>query len=117
MRCGAASQSSRQSYPQERRRLIAVAARRRAYNRAYMRAWRADPRHRLREQLTREHAYYARKLRNAVRESRPFTDDFGRPVCGFCGKLSPISEVLRLRICDFARGGYLPVRIPYCGEC
>jgi hypothetical protein len=96
---------------------IALAARRRAYNREYMRAWRSDPRHQARERVTRERAYYERKLRDALRERRPFTNDAGMPVCGLCGKLPPVAEILRLRICDHARGGYVPIRLPYCGQC
>lgn len=117
MRLELATSSSPHPDALRRRRELAIIARRRAYNREYMRAWRADPRHRMRERATRQHAYYARKLRDALRERRPFTDDYGRPVCGLCGKLPPIYVVSRLRICDHARGGYVPIRVPYCGEC
>jgi hypothetical protein len=117
MRVGLVTSDSPHSDALSRSRDLAIAARRRAYNRAYMRAWRADPRHRMRERATRQHAYYARKLRDALRERRPFTDDYGRSVCGLCGKLPPVYVVSRLRICDHAHGGYVSIRIPYCGEC
>jgi len=117
MRVRLAISNSPQSDALRTNRDLAIAARRRAYNRAYMRAWRADPRHRIRERATRQHAYYARKLRDALRERRPFTDDYGRPVCGLCRKLPPIYVVSRLRICDHTRGGYVSIRVPYCGEC
>ena len=94
-----------------------IIAKRRAYNRAYMRAWRADPRHRLRERVTRAKSYFARKLRDALREPRPFTNDSGMRVCGFCGKLPPIGFIQRLQIRQTPRGEFVKVRIPYCGQC
>lgn len=94
-----------------------LAAKRRAYNRAYMRAWRADPRHRLRERTTRAKSYFARKLREALLERRPFTSDSGVRVCGFCGKLPPIGLIQRLQIRQTPRGEFVKVRIPYCGQC
>lgn len=94
-----------------------IAAKRRAYNRAYMRAWRADPRHRLRERETRAKSYLARKLRDALRERRLLTNDSGQRVCGFCGKLPPIGLIQRLQIRQTLRGEFVKVRIPYCGQC
>lgn len=104
---------------QERPRMreCGSSAKRRAYNREYMRAWRADPRHQSNERATRQKSYFDRKLREALRERRPFTNDMGLPVCGFCGKLPPVSEIVRLRIRESSRGEYVQVRIPYCGQC
>jgi hypothetical protein len=82
-----------------------------------MRAWRADPRHRLRERVTRAKSYFARKMRDALRERRPFTNDSGMQVCGFCGKLPPIGLIQRLQIRQTPRGEFVKVRIPYCGQC
>jgi hypothetical protein len=91
--------------------------RRRAYNRLYMRAWRADPRHREGELRNRERWDYERKLRRAEGEPRPFTDEVGRPVCGFCRKDPPVREVMRLRISLDAAARFVPIRVPYCGNC
>jgi hypothetical protein len=100
-----------------RRRDSAMPAKRRAYNREYMRAWRADRRHQARERAARRTAYYERKLQRALRERSPLTNDAGAPVCGLCGKLPPVREILRLKICEGPRGEYVPIRIPYCGQC
>jgi hypothetical protein len=90
---------------------------RRTYNRLYMRAWRADPRHRTCELRNRQRWQYQRKLRSVQRERRPLTDDSGRPVCGFCHKDPPVREVTRLRISADAAARFVPVRVPYCGHC
>lgn len=117
MRSRLVAEGSGESAVRQRRRRCAISAKRRAYNREYMRAWRADPRHQLRERATRQRTYYERKLREALRERSPLTDDLGTPLCGLCGKLPPVSEVVRLRIRESARGDYVQVRIPYCGQC
>ena len=90
---------------------------RRAYNRLYMRAWRADPSHRVSELTNRHRWYYGRKLRSIQRDRVPFTDDYGRPVCGFCRKNPPVREVMRLRITADAAARFVPVCVPYCGHC
>jgi hypothetical protein len=90
---------------------------RRIYNRLYMRAWRANPRHRANEVTNRQRWYYERKLRSIQRDRRPFTDDFGNPVCGFCRKDPPVREVMRLRITADAAARFVPIRVPYCGHC
>jgi len=94
-----------------------LSAKRRGYNRAYMRAWRADPRHQLRERANRERAYYERKLREALRDAASLDRILRPAVCGLCGKLPPVAEIVRLRVCDRVRGGYVAVRVPYCGQC
>jgi hypothetical protein len=90
---------------------------RRIYNRLYMRSWRADPRHRACEREHRQQWHYARKLRDALRVHHPHANDRGCPVCGFCRKNPPVTKVWRLEIRDLAPGGYVEVRVPYCGEC
>jgi hypothetical protein len=82
-----------------------------------MRAWRANPHHRECELKNRERWYYERKLRSAQRERRPFTDDSGHPVCGFCRKDPPVRVVMRLRITADAAARFVPIRVPYCGHC
>ena len=91
--------------------------RRRAYNRLYMRAWRADPHHREGELRNRQRWHYERKLRSVQSDHRPFTDDVGHPVCGFCRKDPPVREVMRLRISLDAAARFVPIRVPYCGNC
>lgn len=91
--------------------------RRREYNRLYMRAWRADPHHRASELTNRQRWHYERKLRSIQCERRPFTDDSGHPVCGFCRKDPPVRVVMRLRITADAAARFVPIRVPYCGHC
>jgi len=95
----------------------AILEKRRRYNRLYMRSWRADPHNRSRDRDMRQHWDYRRKLREAQQHQLPFTNDCGDPVCGFCGKNPPVREVMRLRVCETARRGFVQVRIPYCGLC
>jgi hypothetical protein len=90
---------------------------RRAYNRVYMRAWRADPRHHAVELRNRQRWHYERKLRSIRQERRPFTDDSGDSLCGFCRKDPPVREVMRLRISPDAAARFIPIRVPYCGHC
>jgi len=96
---------------------LARSAKRRAYNREYMRAWRANPRHRSRERAAQQKAYFARKSREWLHERPPFTDDLGAPVCALCGRLPPVTEIARLRIRETRHGEYVQVRVPYCGQC
>lgn len=117
MRSNLGMRSSCESQERRRAHECGMSAKRRAYNREYMRAWRADPRHQTRERTARQKSYYERKLREALRERRPFTNDLGVPVCGLCGKLPPVAEIVRLRIRETTRGEYVRVRIPYCGQC
>lgn len=95
----------------------ALLARRRRYNRLYMRRWRADPAHETRERAKRREWYYERKRREAGEILQPFTNYRGEPVCGFCCKNPPVTRIARLRICEGRRGGYVEVLVPYCGEC
>lgn len=97
--------------------LLARLERRRRYNRLYMRRWRADPGHSARDRENRRQWHCDRKIRDAREKLPEFTNDRGEPVCGFCRSRPPITEILRLRVCEEARSGYLEIRIPYCGEC
>lgn len=103
--------------PQGEKLQRAMVNERRSYNRRYMRVWRSDPRRAARERVNRQKWYHERKLRDARQEWRPYTNDLGQPVCGFCLKNPPIREVVRLRIPEFSNGAYVEVRIPYCGQC
>jgi hypothetical protein len=53
-----------------------------------------------------------------VRVSRyTFRNARGNLVCGFCRYRAPVREVVRLRVDEKVPGGYVKVRVPYCGEC
>ena len=108
--------SSRKEVSSEHAR-EALAERKRCYNRRYMRRWRSDPAHEAREREKRRQWYYERKAREARGELPPFTNDHGQPVCGFCWKSPPVTQISRLRVCEDASGGYVQLRIPYCGQC
>jgi hypothetical protein len=95
----------------------ALLERRRRYNRRYMRRWRADPAHEALEREKRRQWYNERKAREARDQLLPFTNDRGEPVCGFCWKSPPVTQIVRLRICESVPQGYVEVRIPYCGQC
>ena len=88
----------------------------RRYKREFMRRWRANPRHRLRESLNRTQWAYARKKRQAEAHVS-HTNARGELKCGICGKLPPVTEVVRLRVSESAPKGYVEVRIPYRGNC
>jgi hypothetical protein len=92
-----------------------LAARRR-YNRLYMRAWRACPANMAAERRNRARWHYERKLRQALGNNL-MCGKRAEPVCGFCRKLFPVTQVWRLEIRELAPRGYAEVRVPYCGEC
>jgi hypothetical protein len=100
---------------QQVRRILV--AKRRRYNRLYMRAWRAIAAHRAAERRNRVRWHYQRKLREALRFHESHADEHAQRVCGFCRKHPPITNVWRLEIRDLAPRGYVEVRVPYCGEC
>jgi hypothetical protein len=95
----------------------ALLERRRRYNRRYMRHWRANLAHEALEREKRRQWYYERKAREAWEKLPPFTNNRGEPVCGFCWKRPPVTQILRLRISENGPHGYVQVRIPYCGQC
>jgi hypothetical protein len=87
----------------------------REYKREYMRAWRANPRNRTREQVNRCRWAWARKFHQAKRRIRRYTSLRDTPVCGFCGQRPPVEQVTRLKI--LTNGEYKSVTVPYCGQC
>jgi hypothetical protein len=89
----------------------------RRYNREYMRRWRADIRNHERERESRERAHVVRKLRAALEEYLSTRDARGARVCGICGRLPAKCSVIRLRACPCMPGGFVKVRLPYCGQC
>jgi hypothetical protein len=107
--------------PQDRREELksgesAALERKRRYKREFMRKWRANPRHRFRESLLRSRWNYERKKRDAAHLTSHMNAR-GELKCGICGKLPPVTEVLRLRVSECSPNGYVEVRIPYCGTC
>jgi len=90
---------------------------RRRYNREYMRSWRANPVNRIEERENRRRWQFERKLREALKSPAPFTNERGKPVCGFCRINPPLREIVRLQVSEIAPRGYVELRIPYCGEC
>lgn len=101
----------------DRARERGLLEKRRQYNRRYMRAWRADPLRQSRERENRERWNYERKLREAQSDRIPYTNERGERVCGLCRRQPPVTEIVRLQVCEGAPRGYVEVRIPYCGEC
>lgn len=89
---------------------------RRRYKREFMRKWRKNPHHRLRESLQRTQWNYERKKRQAT-ELPDHANARGEARCGICGKLPPVTEIVRLRVSECAPSGYVEVRFPYCGTC
>jgi hypothetical protein len=90
---------------------------RRQYAREYMRKWRSDPGNHQIEHESRRRCYRERKLRAAADPSRATAKTNSPPVCGLCRRRPSIAEVVRLRMREKARDGYVEVRIPYCGQC
>lgn len=95
----------------------ALLAKRRRYNRVYMRLWRASPTHRAAELANRARYHYARKLRLALQMVGADPPRNTRLLCGFCRRAPSIRTVWRLEVRDSAPGGYAEVRMPYCGDC
>ena len=92
-------------------------AKRRGYNRAYMRRWRANPRHTAREQLIRRRSYHSRKVQKSQTPSRPYRNLYGKLFCAFCRKHPSVTQVTRLKISDADASRYVEIRLPYCGQC
>ena len=90
---------------------------RRQYKREYMRRWRADAGRHARERSKRKEWYHGRKSREGCQNCGPGASDRGGRVCGFCRLRPSLKTVVRLQICESAPGGYVEVRIPYCGQC
>ena len=89
--------------------------RRRKNNREHMRRRRADPVHSAREQENRKSR---RSAANADARSIPASvaQPMGR-MCAMCHLRAAVEEITRLEPSTFTRGGYVQVRLPYCGRC
>ena len=85
---------------------------RRRYNREYMRRWRANPANLARERANRKEWHYLRKLRSAM---APLPE--GRLLCAFCHRRASVRRVSRLEVVQGIPGGFVEVKVPYCGEC
>ena len=93
-----------------------ITCKRRRYNREYMRKWRSKPMNREMERKSRGW-YCERKPRNEGEGSPRSLPKQEEEVCGCCGHRAPVTTILRLRVCDEAPGGYVEIRMPYCGKC
>ena len=90
-------------------------ARRRKNNRENMRRRRADPARSAQEQ---------QKRKNSQRPINPGSGSvativpqpMGR-ICAICHLRSAVEEITRLEPSELTRGGYVQVRLPYCGRC
>jgi len=89
----------------------------RAYKRDYMRRWHRDPRHLAKEMEARKRWYFARKCREALAPVESRRQETRPARCGLCHARPPVCEVERLRIDEAALGGYVTIRVPYCGVC
>jgi hypothetical protein len=89
--------------------------RRRQNNREHMRRRRADPANWAREQEKRKSEPAAVPGANAS-SSASVVQPMGR-VCAICHLRAAVEEITRLEPSTFTRGGYVQVRLPYCGRC
>lgn len=89
--------------------------RRRKSNREHMRRRRADPAHRARELQKRKSRPAARSGSDASLSSN-VAQPMGR-VCAICHLRAAVEEITRLEPSNFTRGGFVQVRLPYCGRC
>jgi hypothetical protein len=103
---------------QSQSREAELRAKHKAYNRAYMKRWRANPRHAEREQLNRRRSYRSRKQRTA-RKRIPgvYRNLRGDLFCAFCRRRRSVEVVTRLKHSATDASRYVEVRMPYCGEC
>jgi hypothetical protein len=109
---GAASRAS--ALETARTEAAAELARRRSYNRTYMRRWRKDPHHRARERRRSSIALRRHQNAQTLHELRGGMKEFGKPLCAMCRHKPPVMIVERLRA---TMTGFLRVDLPYCGEC
>ena len=89
--------------------------RRRKNNRERMRRRRADPVHWAREQEKRKSKQSAANVSDPS-ISGSVVQPMGR-VCAICHLRAAVEEISRLEPSTFTRGGYVQVRLPYCGRC
>jgi hypothetical protein len=90
-------------------------ARRRKSNREHMRRRRADPAHRARELEKRKSRPTAPSCGGASVSSNA-VQPLGR-VCSMCHVRAAVEEITRLEPSNFTRGGFVQVRLAYCGRC
>ena len=95
--------------------LDANTVRRRQNNREHMRRRRADPANCAREQEKRKAKQSAARRADASRSANA-AQPMGR-VCAMCHLRAAVEEITRLEPSTFRRGGYVQVRLPYCGRC
>ena len=94
-----------------------AAEEKRRYNREFMRRWRADPRNHAVEREKRRRWYYERHKPRLARDASLSAGRQRQRLCGFCSRLPATGEIARLRVSETSPGGYVQVRIPYCGQC
>ena len=94
-----------------------AAAEKRRYNREFMRRWRLDPRNHALEREKRRRWYYERHKPRLARDEGLPANRRRQRLCGFCSRLPATGEIARLRVSEASPGGYVKVRIPYCGQC
>ncbi len=90
---------------------------RRRYHREYMRRRRSDPQFDAREKTSRDRRRLARKLQMASSGAPGDATNPNARFCALCGLRASTTEIVRLRIVEDSPGGYVKVRIPYCGQC
>jgi hypothetical protein len=89
--------------------------RRREINRERMRRRRADPVHCAREQEKRKSKQSAADAADPS-NSASIAQPMGR-LCAMCHLRAAVEEISRLEPSALTRGGYVQVRLPYCGRC
>ena len=89
--------------------------RRQKSNRDRMRRRRADPVQCVRERDKRKSKHFG-AVANDPSASASVAHPIGR-VCAMCHLRAAVEEITRLEPSTFTRGGYMQVRLPYCGRC
>jgi hypothetical protein len=90
-------------------------ARRRRINRECMRRRRADPSRCAQEREKRKHRQH-----KIAASSASFPTSVPQPmgrVCAICHLRAAVEEIIRLEPSESTRGGYVQLRLPYCGRC
>jgi hypothetical protein len=89
--------------------------RRRKNNRENMRRRRADPMRSAQEQEKRKNRKRSTAA-NSGSVAMSVPQPMGR-VCAICHLRAAVEEITRLEPSESSRGGYVQVRLPYCGRC
>jgi len=89
--------------------------RRRQNNREHMRRRRANPANWAREQEKRKAKQTATRGADELLVAN-VAQALGR-VCALCHLRAAVEEITRLEPSTVMRGGYVQVRLPYCGRC